>query len=105
MSNTPRVLSTFRICSAVVVLLLAAAALLLPDRWGARSVDAQSGLGGPLPNITSLESSLFTGGQHIFTKLWDAAHGLGPVMTQNGCALCHSSPVAGGFSTRSITLF
>lgn len=68
-------------------------------------VRAQSSLGGPLPNLTTLETALFTGGQKNFFKLWDPIHGLGPVFTNSACANCHSQPVPGGNSPQKITLF
>lgn len=95
-------------CRALIfvsVVLVAIACCLIPGNLGVSHVNAQSAVGGPLPNITSLESTLFTSGHLIFTKLWDPVHGLGPVFTQHGCVECHSSPAPGGSSPIAATLF
>jgi CxxC motif-containing protein (DUF1111 family) len=68
-------------------------------------VKAQTGLGGPLPNLTPLETTMFNSGASIFARRWDAVHGLGPVFTQVSCSLCHLSPVIGGASTTKNTFF
>src|SRR5689334_16947759 len=86
-----------------VVWVLAVGAISLSDRFA--GVKAQSYLGGPVPNITTLETALFTSGQKNFFKLWDPVHGLGPVFTNSACANCHSQPVPGGNSPQKITLF
>jgi CxxC motif-containing protein (DUF1111 family) len=90
---------------AALPVILALAGLSIPGHFSESKVHAQTGLGGPLPGITSLESTIFTGGQHVFVKLWDPLHGLGPVFTQHGCASCHSQPVPGGNSLQFATLF
>ena len=68
-------------------------------------VKAQTGLGGPLPNLTSLETTMFNSGMTIFIKKWDSAHGLGPVFTQTSCSLCHAAPAPGGQSITKNTFF
>jgi CxxC motif-containing protein (DUF1111 family) len=68
-------------------------------------VKAQSGLGGPLPNLTSLETTMFNAGMSSFTKPWDSVRGLGPVFTQPSCNLCHGAPVIGGASIAKNTFF
>jgi CxxC motif-containing protein (DUF1111 family) len=68
-------------------------------------VKAQSGLGGPLANLTPLETTMFNSGQTIFTKPWDAVGGLGPVFTKTSCSLCHSVPAVGGASLTKNTFF
>jgi cytochrome c5 len=68
-------------------------------------VKAQNGLGGPLPNLTPLETTLFNTGDIVFIKLWDARQGFGPVATQLRCNLCHGVPVDGGSSPTLKTLF
>jgi CxxC motif-containing protein (DUF1111 family) len=62
-------------------------------------------IGTPLPNLTSLETTLFNTGFQPFNKIWDAQQGLGPVFTQDQCSVCHNSPnnVAGGNSKQKVT--
>lgn len=86
-----------------VVWLLAIGAISVSERFS--DVKAQSTLGGPLPNLTTLETALFTSGQKNFFKLWDPVHGLGPVFTNSACTNCHSQPAPGGNSPQKITLF
>jgi len=74
-----------------VVWVLAVGAISVSERFA--DVKAQSTLGGPLPNLTTLETALFTGGQKNFFKLRDPVHGLGPVYTNSACTNCHSQPV------------
>jgi CxxC motif-containing protein (DUF1111 family) len=83
--------------------LLAVGAISLSGRFP--HAKAQSTLGGPLPNLTTVETALFTSGQRNFFKLWDPIHGLGPVFTNTACTNCHSLPVPGGNSPQKITLF
>lgn len=67
-------------------------------------VKAATTLGSPLPNLTSLETTMFNGGLTEFNKTWDPTQGLGPVFTQFRCALCHSDPgVVGGNSKLGVT--
>lgn len=67
-------------------------------------VRAAATLGSPLPNLTSLETTLFNGGLTEFNKTWDPTQGLGPVFTQIQCSVCHADPgVAGGNSKMGIT--
>jgi CxxC motif-containing protein (DUF1111 family) len=86
-----------------VVWLLAVVAISVSGSFP--DVKAESSLGGPLPNLTTLETALFTSGQKNFFKLWDPVHGLGPVFTNSACTNCHSQPVPGGNSPQKITLF
>jgi len=71
-------------------------------------VKAQTGLGGPISNLTPLETTMFNQGFTPFNKFWDPRQGIGPVFTQKNCTACHASPVAGGGSpgnTKKDTLF
>jgi CxxC motif-containing protein (DUF1111 family) len=68
-------------------------------------VRAQSTLGGPLPNLTALETTMFNTGMQPFNKIWDPQNGLGPVYTQINCNGCHSSPAMGGNSNKKQTFF
>jgi CxxC motif-containing protein (DUF1111 family) len=77
-------------------------------REPASAVKAQSTLGGPIPNLTPLETTLFNSGFTPFNKFWDPQQGIGPVFTQKNCTACHASPVPGGGSpgvTKKDTLF
>jgi CxxC motif-containing protein (DUF1111 family) len=93
-----------------VAVVMAAIVLMTAGFWmlsqsSPAVVKAQTGLGGPLPNLTSLETTMFNSGQTIFVKAWDSVHGLGPVFTQTSCSLCHAAPVAGGASLTKNTFF
>jgi CxxC motif-containing protein (DUF1111 family) len=66
---------------------------------------AQTGLGDHLPDLTSMEITLFTTGKIVFDKPWDAREGFGPVATQLRCNLCHGTPVDGGSSPTLKTTF
>ena len=66
---------------------------------GATVATAQSTLGGPLPNLTPLETTMFNTGAIPFAKAWDPQQGLGPVYTQLSSQACHGSPAAGGNSS------
>jgi CxxC motif-containing protein (DUF1111 family) len=68
-------------------------------------VKAQTGLGSPLPNLTSLETTMFNSGMAVFIKRWDSVHGLGPVFTNTACSLCHATPAPGGASITKNTFF
>jgi CxxC motif-containing protein (DUF1111 family) len=93
-----------------VAIVVAAIVLMTAGFWmlsqsSPAVVKAQTGLGGPLPNLTSLETTMFNSGLSVFTKKWDSVHGLGPVFTQTSCSLCHGGPVPGGASTIKNTFF
>jgi len=92
-----------------LVVIAAAVTLTAVGYWMTRTapveVKAAPVLGGPLPNLTSLENTMYTQGQFPFNKAWDFVQGLGPVFTQIGCQFCHSSPVLGGNSTQRSTFF
>lgn len=68
-------------------------------------VRAQSTLGGPLPGLTNLETTMFNAGLVPFTKKWDPQQGLGPVYTQLACSSCHLAPAFGGNSPNKQTFF
>jgi CxxC motif-containing protein (DUF1111 family) len=81
------------------------AALELGTPVATQSVKADSTLGGPIPNLTSLETTLFNTGVVEFNKIWDPTMGLGPVYTQSACTGCHRAPVVGGVSGGTVTVF
>ncbi len=98
-----------------VAVVVALAGLMTVGFWGLAqpaSHVAQAGtntalLGDPLPNLTSLETTMFNTGDIPFSKEWDPKQGLGPVFTQVGCQVCHAIPVNGGVgnSSTASTLF
>jgi CxxC motif-containing protein (DUF1111 family) len=93
-----------------IAIVTAAIALMTVGFWmlsqsSPAVVKAQTGLGGPLPNLTPLETTMFNSGATIFARRWDSVHGLGPVFTQVSCTLCHLSPVSGGGSATKNTFF
>lgn len=55
--------------------------------------------GSPLPGITSYELELFRLGRDDFSEVERADEGLGPAFNGTSCAICHSAPAIGGFST------
>jgi len=61
----------------------------------------------PIPNLTSLETTLYGSGLTAFRHRWDPKQGLGPVFTQFQCNQCHVSPMDGGGGTVSnrVTFF
>ena len=89
----------------VAAILLMTAGFWMLSQSSPAVVKAQTGLGGPLPNLTSLETTMFNSGKTIFERRWDSVHGLGPVFTQVSCSLCHLLPVVGGASTTKNTFF
>src|SRR5262252_11497 len=93
-----------------LILVLAAVVLVTIGYWAISATptsiaSAQNGLGSPLPNLSSLENTMFTQGQFPFNKQWDFVQGLGPVFTQIGCEFCHIDPVLGGNSSNKNTFF
>nr|MBA3916680.1 hypothetical protein [Terriglobales bacterium] len=92
---------------ALLALMVAFAgvALEVPNAHWMTSVKADTTLGGPIGNLTSLETTLFNTGVIEFDKVWDPIQGLGPVFTQTACTGCHSQPTAGGLSTVNVTHF
>jgi CxxC motif-containing protein (DUF1111 family) len=93
-SSCGSLVSRIAVPSLVVVLTATAFWLLTPSRL--RVVKAQTTLGGPIANLTTLETQMFNQGKALYLQNWDAPHGLGPVYTQTQCSGCHQSPVAGG---------
>jgi CxxC motif-containing protein (DUF1111 family) len=62
----------------------------------------ESGAGGPLPGLTSDETTFFQDGQKRFLEVESVAgganNGLGPRFNSNQCGSCHSQPAIGGSS-------
>jgi CxxC motif-containing protein (DUF1111 family) len=71
-------------------------ALLAALAWfTSPTVHAQSSsLGGPLPSLTSDQSTLFNKGLSVFNTKWDPFRGLGPVYTEAACFTCHGGGVS-----------
>jgi CxxC motif-containing protein (DUF1111 family) len=78
--------------------------IALAGRYNAPA-NALPAVGPPLPNLSSFELDLYNRGIFPFDLSWSPNFGLGPVFTQTGCRGCHSTPVAGGFSTTKSTSF
>ena len=89
----------------VAAILLMTAGFWMLSQSSPAVVKAQTGLGGPLPNLTSLETTMFNSGLSVFIRRWDSVHGLGPVFTNTACSLCHASPTVGGASITKNTFF
>jgi CxxC motif-containing protein (DUF1111 family) len=60
-------------------------------------------LGRPLQGLNFRERKAFRDGQDAFTKVEDAAFGLGPIFNNTSCVACHDSPATGGSSSMSET--
>jgi hypothetical protein len=81
----------------LVVSLLAVSSVFATIVYGA--------IGDPLPNLKPQESTFFNNGKLQFNRVWGMKEGVGPVLTDGGCLRCHSLPVIGGSSTRTLTFF
>lgn len=106
--NTERNSFVPRIAVLSIALVAAAALLIGLDHGRSASVEATQNIiqGNPLPGLTNGQLSLFNTGFLQFTLQWDPVKGLGPVITQQECAICHMLPVGGGTSpTRRTTFF
>ncbi|HZQ67938.1 MAG TPA: di-heme oxidoredictase family protein [Terriglobales bacterium] len=103
MNAAPPVNRTIIFFFFTILLLALAVCLFQPTRSAV--VHAQSTLGGPIPNLTTLETSLFNQGFQAFIHLWDPQQGLGAAYNQEACSVCHKDPVIGGNSTQKITFF
>lgn len=96
-----------RIAVFTLALVAAAAVLIGLDHSRASQVEATQNItqGNPLPGLTNGQLSLFNAGFLQFTLQWDPVKGMGPVITQQECAVCHMLPVAGGTSPTRRTKF
>lgn len=61
--------------------------------------------GDHLPGLTKTQVNEFVDGRNDFADVETVADGLGPVFNGRSCAECHSVPVIGGGSTRTVTRF
>lgn len=68
-------------------------------------IELQPFPGDPLPGLTAGELDRFVKGRDEFNHVLGNAEGLGPIFNDSSCGQCHSLPVAGGFSSSSVTRF
>jgi CxxC motif-containing protein (DUF1111 family) len=61
--------------------------------------------GDHLPGLTQSQINAFGDGRDDFADVETVADGLGPVFNGRSCGECHSVPVIGGGSTRTVTRF
>ncbi|MEA2163151.1 MAG: hypothetical protein QOK37_1278 [Thermoanaerobaculia bacterium] len=61
--------------------------------------------GAPLAGLTAAQLAMFNTGRGTFNNRANNATGLGPVFNENSCVECHSAPVSGGGSARTVTRF
>jgi CxxC motif-containing protein (DUF1111 family) len=61
--------------------------------------------GAPLAGLTAAEIASFNTGRGTFNRDANNATGLGPVFNERSCTECHSAPVIGGGSARTVTRF
>src|SRR5215468_8204577 len=99
------------IVSALIALLFAACGGTSSDltdlagNTGRHEVVAKA-FGQPLPDLGAAEMARFESGDSVFRRNFDAASGLGPVMTGQACLGCHDFPPAiGGSNQRLETRF
>lgn len=61
--------------------------------------------GQPLAGLTAGETALYNAGLAVFRQRRTPQTGLGPIFNDNSCVACHSAPVTGGGSRRTVTRF
>ncbi len=59
--------------------------------------------GRPMPGLPAAALARWNAGLQGFLKPDDVPGGLGPVFTENACAVCHGSPAPGGAGLRLVT--
>ena len=67
--------------------------------------DRPIAFGDPVPGLTAQQNDTFVDGRNDFAEVETVADGLGPVFNGRSCAECHSTPVTGGGSERTVTRF
>lgn len=75
-----------------------AVVLALSAGLAAQTVQPQPKMGEPVDGLSSLEKGRFDAGRVQFTRVFQVADGLGPIMNQSACASCHNNPVGGSGS-------
>lgn len=75
-----------------------AVVLALAAGLSAQTVQPQPKMGEPVDGLSPLEKSRFDAGRVQFTRVFQVADGLGPIMNQSACASCHNNPVGGSGS-------
>ena len=76
--------------------------LLMPVGF---SQDFQPRLGDPIPGLTPAQMLLFEEGLVAFETDLPIGEGLGPIMNDTSCAICHLHPAVGGGSNRKVNRF
>ncbi len=64
-----------------------------------------SQFGNPLDDLSAELMAVFAEGREEFEAVETAEGGLGPIFNDSSCAACHSSPVSGGASEKTVTRF
>ena len=59
--------------------------------------------GDPLGGLTPEQIAAFEVGREDFAEIEEADEGLGPVMNNTGCGVCHDNPATGGSSAAGLT--
>lgn len=68
------------------------------------AVELQPKMGAPLNGLSVSELALFMAGRTEFDRIPTVAEGRGPILNQNSCGGCHSTPL-GGSGTITVTRF
>lgn len=71
----------------------------------AASSQRADSFGDPLRGLTQAQRAAFEAGREEFNQAEEVDEGLGPVFNDRSCAICHSAPVVGGGSERTVTRF
>ena len=53
-------------------------------------------IGDPIPGLSATDLARFLAGKAVFSRVFTAGDGLGPLFNNAGCAACHEVPVVGG---------
>jgi CxxC motif-containing protein (DUF1111 family) len=87
---------------AALPLFLAVAAFMAAT---AAFSDRPPAFGDPISGLTAQQQESFADGKADFAEVESVADGLGPLFNGRSCAECHSAPVVGGGSDRTVTRF
>ncbi|HEV7239301.1 MAG TPA: di-heme oxidoredictase family protein [Thermoanaerobaculia bacterium] len=88
-----------------LVLVLVICCIVSPATFGRRR--AANPTQGPrsLPGLTPAQVALFEAGRDEFDKLQTVDDGLGPIMNNHSCSLCHNTGGVGGSSENTVMRF
>ena len=93
--------------SASLALLLGACAQNMEDGEGSTETNnLGAGIlaaGDPLPGLTPDQLAAFDLGKDDFAEIEEPDEGLGPVMNNTACGVCHDNPATGGSSSAGLT--